>query len=153
MCTPIGISGTIAIWLFGGLAATQLSSYTQNSYAHGKAKWYSKLFQKDPVDPNPAHTLNTYNLGASGGLMAMLGTISVWRGRSLWGIPLIPIAIQARVVGLCVLAWDYYGNYNNSMDGIGHNTHLCGMGIGAAIALFGLRRGKYAKVWKIVVKP
>lgn len=153
MCTPIGIGGTLAVWLFGGLVATQLSCYTQKAYAQGRANWYSKLFKKDPVDPNPTHTLNTYNLGASGGLMSMVGAIAIWRGSSYWGIPLIPILIQARVIGLFLLAWDYYGNYGNSMDGIGHNVHLCGIGVGAAIVLLGLKRGKYAKAWQLVVKP
>lgn len=152
MCTPVGIGGSFAIWLFGGLAATQLSCYSQKAYAEGNSAWYSKVFKKDPIDPNPTQTLNTYNLGASGGLMSMMGVVAVWRGGSLWGFPLIPIPIQARVIGLAMLGWDLYGNYYNERDGIGHNTHLCGLGVGAAIAVLGLRRGKYAKAWKIVVK-
>ena len=84
--------------------------------------------------------------------MSMMAVVAVWRGGSLWGLPLINIPIQARFIGLLTLAWDFYGNYNNSPDGIGHNAHLYGMGVGAGIALFGLSRGRYSKAWKIVAK-
>jgi hypothetical protein len=51
MCTPIGIGGTLVVWFFGGLAATQLSCYSQKSYAKGDyagAEWYLELFKRDP---------------------------------------------------------------------------------------------------------
>jgi membrane associated rhomboid family serine protease len=111
-----------------------------------------RTLQERPVDPDPAKTLNAYNLGASGGLMSMMAVVAVWKGGSLWGLPLVNIPVQARFIGLLTLARDFYGNYNNSPDGIGHNAHLCGMGVGAGIALFGLSRGRYSKACKIIVK-
>lgn len=155
MCTPLGISGTLAVWFFGGLGASQLACYTDKMYANGdyaRGGVFTSFLKKDVIDPNPQRTLNTYHLGASGGLMSMLAVVSLWRGTSLWSFPLVNIPVQARMFGVLTVAWDYWGNYNNSPDGIGHNAHLCGFGMGLLITVICLRRGKYAKAWRIYVK-
>jgi membrane associated rhomboid family serine protease len=151
MTTPLGIGGTLGIWFFGGIFSAIGACTIEKAYTEGRLPLAS-LLKRHPADPDRTRTLNTHHLGASGGLMAMMGVVSTWRYSSSWGIPLVPIPAPAWLFGLAICVWDLWGFYNNSPDGIGHDAHLAGMGAGIMMWVLLLRKGKYGKAWEVIVR-
>jgi membrane associated rhomboid family serine protease len=151
MTTPLGIGGTLGIWFFGGIISAIGACTIEKAYTDGRLP-LAALLKRYPVDPDPTRTLNIHHLGASGGLMAMMGVVSTWRYSSSWGLPLVPIPAPAWCFGLAICVWDLWGFYNNSPDGIGHNAHLAGMGAGVMMWILLLRKGKYGKAWEVIFR-
>jgi membrane associated rhomboid family serine protease len=151
MTTPLGIGGTLGVWFFGGIFSAIGACTIEKAYTESRLPLAS-LLKRHPVDPDRTRTLNTHHLGASGGLMAMMGVVSTWRYSSSWGIPLVPIPAPAWLFGLGICVWDLWGFYNNSPDGIGHDAHLAGMGAGVVMWALLLRKGKYGKAWEVIVR-
>lgn len=78
-------------------------------------------------------------LGASGALMAFLGTLMILTPRTKMFMMMIPIPVPLWVAGIGYAAMDILGVFNPA-SGIGHVAHLSGLALGLICGIVVLQR-------------
>lgn len=124
----IGVPRALAVFLLGGLLATELQCTADKAYALGQAPNLFKHIKAARRDPDPNGTLGAQHVGSSGALFAM-GTVRALASRQRgW-----------RLFAVFAVSLDALGYYMDVDTAVSYTAHLSGVVSGLVLWVGWLR--------------
>jgi membrane associated rhomboid family serine protease len=124
----IGIPKSLAVFVLGGILATEIQCVADKAYALNQAPQVFKYIKAAQRDPDPNGTLGAQHVGSSGALFAM-GTVRALASRQRgW-----------RLFAAFAVSLDAIGYYMDVDTAVSYTAHLAGVASGLVLWVGWLR--------------
>lgn len=135
----IGITKTFAVFVLGGILATEIQCNADKAYALNLAPNFFKYIKAAQRDPDPNGTLGAQHVGSSGALFAM-GTVRALASRQRgW-----------RLFAVFAVGLDAVGYYMDVDTAVSYTAHLSGVVGGVVLWAVWLRWTKGMRSMKVM---
>lgn len=135
----IGIPKTFAVFILGGMLATEIQCTADKAYALNLAPRVFKYIKAAQRDPDPNGTLGAQHVGSSGALFAM-GTVRALASRQRgW-----------RLFAVFAVGLDAVGYYMDVDTAVSYTAHLSGVGAGVVLWVGWLRWTKGMRMMRMM---